>query len=67
MKKKKRDDFTSIGVHHDTKKQYKKFAAERNRDLKDIAAAGIRALISLPREVQDAHLEGRRVDSMSAR
>lgn len=52
-------------VRRPDKSEFREFADERRRNIADIAAAAIKALKLLPREQQDALIEGREL-SMSA-
>lgn len=57
--------FATLMVRRPDKSEFREFADERRRNIADIAAAALKALKLLPREQQDALIEGREL-SMSA-
>lgn len=58
--------FTGIGVTVQTKDEFKAMARERKRNISDIAAAAIKAFKRLPRDQQDALIEGRKLTPSAA-
>jgi hypothetical protein len=57
--KSKKTGFTSLGVRVETWSAFKTFSTDRNRDMADVADAAFKAFERLPREEQDALIEGR--------
>lgn len=61
--RKAKTKFTNLAVLADTKEEFVEIATERRRDIYDVVKAAAAALNLLPRDQQDALIEGRPVVS----